>query len=142
MSTSLSNLVSNYAEGIHKTKCKHAHDDKKCETRGIKYKDCDSFPEYTNFKDNFIESKCLCYNMSYQNLRKWFFNRYKFSNHDLNNFISLLQKGFSFYEYKNDWKKHYETLWQEKENFYYHLNIEDVINADTRMQKMFKKILK
>ena len=43
---------------------------KKCETCGIKYKDCDSFPEYTNFKDNFIGSKCLCYNMNYQNLRK------------------------------------------------------------------------
>ena len=54
MSTSLSNLVNNLAEGIHKTKCKYVHDDKKCETCGIKYKDCDSFPEYTNFKDNFI----------------------------------------------------------------------------------------
>ena len=90
MSTSLSNLVNNHAGGIHKTKCKNAHDDKKCETCRIKYKDCDSFPEYTNFKDNFIESKCLCYNMNYQNLRKQFFNTYKFSNYNLNNFILLL----------------------------------------------------
>ena len=27
----------------------------KCETYGIKYKGCDCFLEYTNFKDNFIE---------------------------------------------------------------------------------------
>ena len=55
ISTSLSNLVNNLAEGIHKTKCKYAHHNKKCETCRIKYKDCHNFPEYTNFKDNFIE---------------------------------------------------------------------------------------
>ena len=36
MACSLSNLVNNFAEGIHKIKCKHKHDDKKCETCGIK----------------------------------------------------------------------------------------------------------
>ena len=39
---------------------------KKCETCGIKYKNCDSFLEYTNFKDNLIEYKCLCCNKNYQ----------------------------------------------------------------------------
>ena len=29
---------------------------KKCETLGIKYKDCECFFEYTNFKDNLMET--------------------------------------------------------------------------------------
>ena len=32
MASSLSNLVNNLSEGIHKIKCKFGHDDKKCET--------------------------------------------------------------------------------------------------------------
>ena len=32
MARSLSNLVNNLSEGIQKIKCKHGHDDKKCET--------------------------------------------------------------------------------------------------------------
>ena len=43
MASSLSNLVNNLAERIHKTKRKYEHDDKKCETFGIKYKDCACF---------------------------------------------------------------------------------------------------
>ena len=31
MTGSLSNLVNNLSEGIHKIKCKYGHDDKKCE---------------------------------------------------------------------------------------------------------------
>ena len=42
---------------IHRIKCKYGHDDKKCETCGIKYKCCDCFLEYMNFKDNLIECK-------------------------------------------------------------------------------------
>ena len=38
MASSLSNLVNNLSEGIHRIKCKYGHDDKKCETCGIKYK--------------------------------------------------------------------------------------------------------
>ena len=52
MVSSLSNLVNNLAEGIHKIKCIYRHGDKKCETCKIKYKDCGCFPEYTNFKMN------------------------------------------------------------------------------------------
>ena len=33
---SSSNLVDNLAKGIHKIKCKHGQDSKKCETCGIK----------------------------------------------------------------------------------------------------------
>ena len=59
MSKSLSNLVNNLSEGVHRIKCKFGHDDKKCETYGIKYKSCDYFLRYINFKDDLIEYKCL-----------------------------------------------------------------------------------
>ena len=52
MVSSLSNLVNNLSEGIHRIKCKYGHDDKKCETWEVKYKYCDCFLEYTNVKDN------------------------------------------------------------------------------------------
>ena len=38
MANSLTNLVNNLTEGIHKVKCKYGHDYKKCETFRIKYK--------------------------------------------------------------------------------------------------------
>ena len=79
MVSSLSNLVNNLFERIHKNKCKYRHNDKKCETYGVSYKVCDCFLEYTNFKDNLIEYKCLCYNRNYQQkfdekLKKQFLN--------------------------------------------------------------------
>ena len=40
MASALSNLVESLAEGIPKIKCKHRHDNKKCDTRVIKYNDC------------------------------------------------------------------------------------------------------
>ena len=40
--------------------------DKKCETYGIKYKYCDCFLEFTNFKNDLIEYKCLCCKKNYQ----------------------------------------------------------------------------
>ena len=72
---------------------------KKCGTCRIKYKYCDCFLEYTNFKDDLTEYKCLCCNKIYQRkfhekLKELFFNTYKFSNHDNNRFILLLSKGF------------------------------------------------
>ena len=38
--STLSTLVSNISEGIHKNKCKNEHNDKKCETCGITYEVC------------------------------------------------------------------------------------------------------
>ena len=95
MASSLSNLVNNLSEGIHRIKCKYGYDDKKCETCGIKYKYCHSFLEYMNFKDDLIEYKCLCCNNNCQHkfdekLKERFFNTYKSSNHDINKFILLL----------------------------------------------------
>ena len=51
MATSLSNLVDNLTEGIHKIKCK----------------DCDWFLKYQRVKSNLIKSKCLSYNKDYSN---------------------------------------------------------------------------
>ena len=47
MASSLSDIVNNTFEGIHKTKCKHGHDEQKSETCRIKYECCDLFIEYT-----------------------------------------------------------------------------------------------
>ena len=66
MASSLLNLVNNLSEGLHGIKCKLEHDGKKCKTCGIKYKYCNCFLEYTNFKDGLIEYKCLSCNKSYR----------------------------------------------------------------------------
>ena len=66
MASSLSNLVNNLSEVIHRIKRKYGNDDNKCETCGIKYKYCDYFLEYTNFKDDLTEYKCLRCNNNYQ----------------------------------------------------------------------------
>ena len=52
----------------------------------------------------------MCCNKNYQkkideNLKKQFFNRYKFSSHEINRFIVLLQKDIYPYEYMDDWGK-------------------------------------
>ena len=95
MTNSLSNLVKNLGEQIHKVKCKYENNVKKCENCRIKYKDWECFLEYTNFKDYLIEYKCLYCNENYQksfdeNLKKRFFNIYRFTNHDINKFILAL----------------------------------------------------
>ena len=54
----------------------------------------------------------------------------------------MLQKGVSPYEYINDWEKFNETSLPEKEDFYSHLNMEDITDADyvhpERVCKNFK----
>ena len=95
MASSLSYPVNNLSEEIHRIKCKDEHDDKKCEACRIKYKHCDCFLEYTNFKDNLIEYTFLYCNKCYQRkfdktLKERFFNTYQFSNHGNNKFTLLL----------------------------------------------------
>ena len=65
-----------------------------------------------------------------EKLKKQFFNRYKFSNHDNNKFILLLRKGVYPYEYMDDWEKFNETSLPEKEDFCSHLNMGDFTDAD------------
>ena len=50
----------------------------------------------------------------------------------------LLQKGFYPYEYITDWEKFSETL-SEKEDFYNHLNMEDITDADYTQAKRSSK---
>ena len=114
-------------------KCKSGHN-KKFETRRTKYKNCDCFLEYPNFKDDLIEHRKFCCNKSYQQkfdekLKERFLNANKYSNHDNNKFILLLQKGVYPHKYMDDWIKFNEIL-HEKEDFYGHLNMEDITNAD------------
>ena len=68
MTSLLSNLVNNVSEGIHRIKCKYEHDVENCESCRIKYKYCDCFLEYSIFKDDLIEYKCLCCNKNYQKI--------------------------------------------------------------------------
>ena len=62
MASSTSNLVNNLSERLNRIKYKLEHDDRRCETCGIKY----TYYEYTNIEDRLIEYKCLSYNKSYQ----------------------------------------------------------------------------
>ena len=87
-----------------------------------------------------IECKRLCCNKDYQHefeekLKGRFFNTCKFSNHDNNIFVLLLQKGVYPYEYMDDWQKLNETSLPEKEDFYSHLNMEDITDADYTQAK-------
>ena len=84
MASLLTTLVNNLFEEIHKTKYKYQHYDKICETYVITYQIGDYFFEYTNFKNDLIQHNCLCCNKIYQqkfdeNLKKHFYNTYKFS---------------------------------------------------------------
>ena len=129
MASLLSNPVNNLSERIHKIKCKFGYDNKKCWTCGITYKNCDCFLEHTYLKDNLIEYKCLCCNKNYQqfdeNLKGWFFNTC-----NNNRFVLLLQKGVYLYEYRMVGKKCNKTSLPEKEDFYSHLIMEDISDAD------------
>ena len=59
MASSLSCPANNLSEEIDENKCKYGHNNKKYETCGIKYKYCNCFLQYKNFKDDSIEYKCL-----------------------------------------------------------------------------------
>ena len=41
-----------------------------------------------------------------------------------------MQKGVYLYEYMGDWEKLNKNLLAEKENFYKHLNMEEITDAD------------
>ena len=108
---------------------------KKCETGGTKYKYRDCFLKYPNFKDDLIKCKCLfcnkiCLRKFDEKLKKRFFNSYKFSNNDNNKFILLLRKGVYPYKYIDNLEKVNKTSLPEKEVFYSHSNMEDIIDAD------------
>ena len=53
-----------------------------------------------------------------------------------------MPKGVYPYEYMDDWEKFNETSLPEKQDFYGHLNMENITDADYALQKEFLKILK
>ena len=76
----------------NRIKCQYGHDNAKCETCGIKYKDCECCLEYKTSKDDLILCECLGCNRNYQfgeNVKKQFANTYRFSYHDINKFLLL-----------------------------------------------------
>ena len=74
--------------------------------------------------------------------KKGFVNIQQFSNHDINKFVSLLQKGIYRYEHINDWEKCNEIFLPEKKDFYSHVNMEDINDVDYAHTNVFVKILK
>ena len=90
--------------------------------------------EYTNFKDGLIECKYSVCNKNCQTkfdekLKILFFNTYNFSKYDKNKIILSLQKGVYPCEHVDDWEKFNEILLPKKD-FYSHLNMEDITDAD------------
>ena len=101
MGASLSKLIDNLTEGIHKIKCK----------------DCGCFLKQENVMDNLRKNKCLSCNKEHLdklNEEREFKSRLKFSNNDINTFILLLRRGVFPYEYTNDCEKFNETTLPEK----------------------------
>ena len=118
MVSSLSNLVDNLPERIHKINCKS-----------------DFFLEYENVKGNLIKYKWLFFNKDYSNkldekLKNNFENTFKLSKNDINKFILLLAKGVYPYENMDDWERLNETTLAKKEEFYSNLNMEEITDAD------------
>ena len=60
----------------------------------------------------------------------------------INSKFFLLRKGVYPYEYMDDWKKFSETTLPAKEDFYSHLNMEDITDVDYTHAKEFVKNLK
>ena len=122
MASWLSNLVNNPPEGVHIIKCKYGQDFKKCETCRITYDVYDCFLEYTNFKDNLIEFKCLSCNKNHQHkfnekLKEWFFNTFNFSNHDNNKLILCCEKVSTLMNASMIWKSSIKYHYLKKKIF-------------------------
>ena len=90
LGSSLTNLVDNLIEWIHK----------------IKYKDFDCILEYENVKHNFIKYKCLSCSKDYSNkldeeIKKKFKNTFNFCNNGINKLIYRLRKDVNRYYLKS-----------------------------------------
>ena len=120
MASSLSNLIDNLTEGIHKIKCR----------------ECGCSLEYESVWNNLIKYKCLTCNKNYSNkldeeLRKKFKKTFKFFKNNINKFILLLSKKEFL---TNKWmigesliKQYYP---KKKKEFHSNLNLEDITDAD------------
>ena len=117
---------------------------KKCEICRIKYKYCDCFLEYTNFKCDLIEQKCLCCNKNYQHkfdekLKEQVFNAHTFSNYDNNVYFIIVKRCLLLWIFEWLEKKLIKHYLKKKKN----LNMEDISDAEfanaKRVDKDFEK---
>ena len=111
ISTSLSKLVDNLSERLHKDKGK----------------DCKSKLSYLSVEDNQLIFQFLACKKNYEKelnmeLNKTFLITYQFSNGDLNKFVLLLRKGLHPYEYMGSWERFDKTSLPDKEAFYSRLS--------------------
>ena len=120
MASSLSNLHNNLSEEIHRINCKDRRDDKKCETCGITYMYCNCFFEYTGFKVDLSEYKCLCFNKNYQykfdeELKERFLTHTVFLTTPIMSLFHCCEKVFIIFNIwmigKNSMKHHYLNIY-------------------------------
>ena len=88
MARSLTSLVNNLSEGLHKDKCI----------------DCKSCLDYMIFKAN-LSVKRITKKKINKDLIKRFVSIYEFCNKNINKFIFLLRKGIYPYEYMDSWER-------------------------------------
>ena len=111
MSASLSKLVDNLSDRLHKVKCK----------------DCKSKLSYMSVEENRFIFQCLSCKKNYEkqfntDINKKFLMTYQFCNGDLNKFVLLFRKGLYPYEYMDSWERFDETSLPNEEAFYNKLN--------------------
>ena len=131
MSSSLSELVDNLSDSIHNNKCVA------CKSNLDYVRITTAKPCSLECKNGKLLLKCFNCESYYKkkfnkDLIKKFKSTYSFCNSDLNKFILLLRKGVYPYEYMNSWGKFNETSLPSKEDFYSHLNMEDIDDIDYR----------
>ena len=100
----------------------------------MKFKYCNCFLEYRTFQYDLTEYKFICCNKNNQQkfdemLKERFLNRYKYSNMIRKVYFIIAKRCFQIYEYMDDWEKFNETSLPEKEDFYSHLNMENITDA-------------
>ena len=117
MSSSLSKLVDNLSAGIHNNK----------------FVDCKSNLDYVPItKNEKLLLKCFNCNSYYKKkFNKVLIKKFK-NTYNLNKFILLLRKGVYPYEYMDSWERFNETSLPSKEDFYSHLNMENIEDIDYR----------
>ena len=134
MTISLSNFVNNLSERFHRIKFKFGHNDKICEAYGIKYKYYDCFLEHTIFRDNLREYKCVVTKIINASLTKSYKSNFLIHTNFLTvtiiSLFLLLLKDVYRYKYLDYGDKLNETPLPENEDFYIHLNIEDITDAN------------